>query len=101
MYEPTDENVFVVVGIDLDEWEKFYLDAQEMIPRNMPETLGKYVGIKAYVDDNHAGNMSNRRSHSGIILYVNKAPIIWYSKRQNKVEASIFGSYFVALRISV
>ena len=44
--------------------------------------------------------MANRRSHSGIILYVNKAPIIWYIKRQNKVEASIFGSEFFALRIS-
>ena len=65
-----------------------------MIPRHMPEALGKYVVIKAYVDAKHAGNMANRRSHSGIIIYVNNAPIIWYSKLQNKVEASSFGSEF-------
>ena len=71
-----------------------------MIPRHMPEALGKYVVIKAYVDANHAGNMENRRSHSGIIIYVNNSPIIWYSKRQNTVEGSSFGSEFIALRIS-
>ena len=55
---------------------------------------------KAYVDANHAGNMANRRSHSGIIIYVNNAHIVWYSKRKNTVEDSSFGSEFVALRIT-
>ena len=67
----------------------------------MPEELGKYVVIKAHVDADHAGNMANRRSHSISIIYVNNAPIIWYSKRQNTVEASSFGSKFVALRITI
>ena len=100
MYEPTYENVFEVVGRDLYERKYFYPDAQEMMPQNMPEALGKYVLIKDYVVSNHAGNMANRRSHYGMIIYVNNAPIIWYSKRQNTVEASSFGSEFVALRIS-
>jgi len=39
-----------------------------------------------------------RRSHTGIIIFVQNAPIIWYSKRQNTVESSTFGSEFVALR---
>ena len=47
----------------------------------MSEALGKYVAIKDYVDTNHAGNMENRRSHSGIIIYVNNAPIIWYIRQ--------------------
>jgi hypothetical protein len=43
---------------------------------------------------------ASRRSHSGIFLFVQNAPIIWYSKRQkNTVEAATFGSEFVALRI--
>ena len=54
MYEPTDYNVFEVVGRDLDECKYFYPDYQEMMPGNMPEALGKYVLIKDYVDDNHA-----------------------------------------------
>ena len=58
-----------------------------MIPSYMPEALGKYFLIKNYVDANHARNMANMRSHSGIIIYVNNESIIWYSKRQNTVEA--------------
>ena len=80
MYEPTDENVFEVVGRYLDKWKDFYHGDQETMPRHMQEGLGKYVVIKVYVDANHAVNMENRRSHYGIIIYVNNSPIIWYSK---------------------
>ena len=65
----------------------------------MPEALGKYVFIKSYVDANYTGEMANKRSHSVIIIYVNNAPIIWYSKRQNTVEDSSCVSESVALRI--
>ena len=41
-----------------------------------------------------------RRSHSGILIYINNTPIIWYSKRQNTVESSSFGFEFIALRIA-
>ena len=44
--------------------------------------------------------MPNMRYHSGIIIYENNAPIVWYSILQNTVEASSFRSEFVALRIS-
>ena len=71
MYEPTYEDSFEVVGRYLYEWKYFYPNAQEMMLSNMPEALGKYDLIKYYVDANHAGNMENRRSHSGIIIYVN------------------------------
>ena len=48
----------------------------------------------------HAGNKVTRRSHTGIIIMVNVVPIMWYSKRQNTVETSTFGSEFIALRIA-
>ena len=99
MYEPTDENLFEVVGRDLYEWKYLYHDAQEIRLRHILEAIGKCVVIKAYVDYNHAGNMANRSSYSGIIIYVNDAPKICCIKLQNTVEASSFGSEFVALRI--
>jgi hypothetical protein len=34
------------------------------------------------------------------LIYLNRAPIVWYSKTQKTVESSIFGSEFVALRIA-
>jgi len=84
---------------DRQEWKDFYYDAREEVPIRMPEPLGNPVQMFAYVDANHAGNMKTRRSHSGILIYVNQAPIVWYSKRQNTVEASGFGSEYIALRI--
>jgi hypothetical protein len=65
----------------------------------MPEPRGRSVTISLFVDANHAGNVITRRSHTGIFLFVQNAPIIWFSKRQNTVEAATFGSEFVALRI--
>ena len=53
------------------------------------------------MDANHSVNMAKRILHSGIIIYFNNAPIIWYSKRQNTFESSSFGSGFVAFRISI
>ena len=61
MYEPEDEKLFEIFGRDLDEWKEFYPDAQEIIPRHMPEALGKNVAIQDYVDANYSGNMANRR----------------------------------------
>ena len=66
----------------------------------MPEALDNSLVIKTYVDANHTGNMVNSRSHYGIIIYVNNAPIIWYNKHQNTVETSDFGSKCGALRVT-
>ena len=40
------------------------------------------------------------RSHSRIFIKLNGAPVAWYSKRQNTVESSTFGSECVALRVA-
>ena len=56
--------------------------------------------INCLVDIDHAGDKVNRRSQTGILLYLNSAPIIWYSKRHSTVEISTFGSEFVALRLA-
>ena len=82
------------------DWTDFYGDVAEELPPQMPEPKGKAVNMSCFVDANHAGNMVTRRSHSGILIYVQNAPIVWYSKRQNTVEASSFGSEFVAMRIA-
>ena len=42
-----------------------------------------------------------RRSHTGIFIFVNRAPIVFFSKRQNTVESSTFGSEFIAMKQSV
>ena len=79
------------------DWKDMYPDAQEPIPPNAPEARGMHVNTTCFVDADHAGCRMTRRSHTGFIIFVNKAPIMWWSKRQNTVESSTFGSEYVAL----
>ena len=83
------------------DWYDFYRDAKEAIPPNMPEARGNDVIISCFVDANHAGNTKDRRSQTGVLIFVNKAPITWYSKKQATVEVSTFGAEFCAMRTAV
>ena len=49
---------------------------------------------------NKESNLATRRSHSGILIYVNNALINFCSKRHNTVESSCYGSKFVVLIIN-
>ena len=80
-------------------WTNFYGDITEELPPNMPKPRGHLVNISAFVDANHAGNVVTWRLHTGIFIFVQNAPIIWFLRWQNTVEAATFGSEFVALRI--
>jgi hypothetical protein len=80
------------------DWTNFYCYAEEATSPNAPKPRGKIVSTHCFVDAVHAGNKVTRRSQTGILLFVNRAPITWYSKRQNIVEDATFGSEFVALR---
>ena len=100
--------VFDASSPDIDErrftkcsWTDFYRDAKEAIPPNMPEPRGKAVACHCFVDADHAGDRVTRRSHTGILIFLNRAPIIWFSKKQNTVETSTFGSEFVAMKTAV
>ena len=84
------------------DWkESIYGEVEEEIAPNAPTPLGNPVNMTCFVDANHAGEHSTRRSQTGIIIYLNNAPIDWYSKRQNTVESSTFGSEFVAMRVAI
>ena len=83
------------------DWKDVYPDAKEAIPTNMPEPRGREVTMSCFCDADHAGCHVTRRSHSGILIFVNRAPILFYSKRQTTVEASTFGSELIAMRLAV
>jgi hypothetical protein len=87
-----DQSCFWVV-----DWSEFYLGAEEAIPQDMPETRGCSVVTSCFVDSDHAGCRLTQQSHTGVLIFVSNAPILWYSKRQNTVESSTFGSEFVAV----
>ena len=54
-----------------------------------------------FVDASHACDVVTRRSQTGILIFLNWAPIHWYSKRQSTVKASTFGSEYIAMKKAV
>ena len=76
-----------------------YPEACEELPHNIPEPRGEPIQLNVFVDADHAGDRVTRRSQTGIFIWGNLSPISWYSKKQNTVESSTFGSDYVALRI--
>jgi hypothetical protein len=84
-----------------EDWNLFYPDIDgEILPTNRPPPLGHAVQINMFCDAAHATCHATRRSTTGIIIFINGAPIQWYSKPQNTIESSVFGSEFVALKIA-
>ena len=88
-------------GFKAKYMKEIYTDAVEEIPLNAPKPRGKAVQITCFVDADHAGDQVTRRSRTGILIFVNKAPIMFFSKRQNTVETSTFGSEFVAMKQAI
>ena len=83
------------------EWYDFYRDAGEQVPNNMPPLRGHAVSTHCFVDADHASNMVTHRSQTGILIFLNKAPIVWYSKRQNTNGDQHIWSEFIAMRTAV
>ena len=70
------------------------------MPPDMPQPLGKEVVMPSFVDANHDGENLQRPSRSGFIIFLQMAPIYYYSKRQNTVETSTFGSEFMSMKLA-
>ena len=51
-----------------------------------------------YVDADLVGDKVTCLSRTGFVIYLNQAPIYWFSKRQSGVECSTFGSDFIAMK---
>ena len=42
-----------------------------------------------------------RQSRLGFFAFLNKAPVMWLSKKQSTIETSVFGAEFVAMKVGV
>jgi len=59
------------------------------------------VELTAFVDSDHAGDTVTRGSRTGIFLFIQNSPIVWFSKKQTSIETSSFGSEFSAMKTAV
>jgi hypothetical protein len=81
------------------DWEATeFGELEETIPANCPESRGMGFVMTAYVDADHAADTVTRRSRTGFMVFLNSAPIFWYSKKQSTIETSSFGSEFMAMK---
>jgi hypothetical protein len=82
------------------DWKEFYPEAVEQLPHGMPIPLGKPIQMNMFYDASRASDLVMHHSTTGFLIYRCGTPVVWYSKHQNTVESSTFGSEFVALRIA-
>ena len=59
----------------LYDWIDLYRHATDLVPGNMPEARGLPVSISMFIDASHGGNVKYRQSHTGVLIFINKAPI--------------------------
>jgi hypothetical protein len=95
--DPTYPSVDIGTFIKTD-WKSIYGDVKEMIPYDSPVPRGKEVELRLFVDSDHAVEQFTRRSRTTFVVYLNMAPIVWFSKHHPNVESSIFGAAFVAMK---
>jgi hypothetical protein len=80
------------------DWHDFYRDSQEATPWDMLKPQGNSMSNHCFVDASHGSDRATRQSQTGILIFCFRAPVIWFSKRQNTVAASTFGSKFQAMK---
>jgi hypothetical protein len=71
---------------------------REEVPKDAPEPKGKFVTTSHYVDANLMHDILSGKSVTGVLHFMNKTPIDWFSKKQATVETATYGSEFVAAR---
>ena len=84
-------------NFETQDWTAFYGDSQEATVINAPAPRGKSVVIRMMVDSEHAGDVDDRRSCTGYMIYVQMSLIDWLSNKQANVEKAVFGSNFFAM----
>ena len=75
-----------------------YGDVYEILPDDMPELLGEAVVATTSIDANLNHCSATVKSRTECIHFVNKTPVEWYSKKQDKVETATYVSEFVAAK---
>lgn len=99
VFDPSDPNVDEL-SFERQDWTSSseFKHLQGKLLTNMPELRGIGFVMRAKVDADHAGDTVTRRSQMGFLVYLNRAPIYWSSKKQSSVESSSFGSEFIATK---
>ena len=67
----------------------------------MTHPRGKPISMHCFEDAYHASDKVTKLLQTGLLVFCNRAPVLWLNKKQNSVETSFFGSEFTALNLAV
>jgi hypothetical protein len=67
-------------------------NVRETLPEKCPMPRGKSVCTMTYKDANLHHDMCTGRAVTGVLHFIHKTPIDWYSKKQSTVETATYGS---------
>ncbi|MGL5935125.1 MAG: reverse transcriptase domain-containing protein, partial [Cetobacterium sp.] len=86
---------------DQDWSRSVYGNVREAVPSNCPEPKGKSVCTTTYKDANLYHDVVTGRAVTGVLHFINKTPIDWYSKKQSTVETATYGSEFSSAKTAI
>jgi len=78
-----------------------YDNFEEEIDEKIPKPIMKELDVTIFVDSNHGHDLVTGKSITGVIIFVGRTPIKYFSKRQSSVQTSTFGAEFVSLKRAV
>jgi hypothetical protein len=78
-----------------------YGNIREALPENCPTPRGKSVCTTTYKGANLYHDMVTGRAVTGVLHFINKTPIDWFSKKQSTVETAIYGSEFSSAKTAI
>ena len=99
VYDPSEPEVGLS-QFERRDWmasEFRHVVGKEETLKDMPEPRGMGFVIWAKVHVDHASDTTTRRSRTGFLVYINSAPVFWWSKKQTSIESSFFGSEFIVM----
>ena len=65
------------INSKITQIKKMYPGAVKYFPQNAPSPIVNPIPVSCFVENDHVGDKITRSSQSVIILYCNKAPIVW------------------------
>jgi len=76
---------------------KFVKQTRQLKLKMKPWTMNDVWTMRAYCDSDFAGDMDDRRSITGFIIYICGCPVAWRSKGQKNVTLSSTEAEYVAI----
>lgn len=81
--------------------ESFY-SAKELIPEDAPDPEGRWFkSLAGQTQIMSATNVVTRCSRTGVLIFCNRSPIVFHSKKQGSIEMSSFGSELMVMKMAI